>query len=203
MSSRKKWCIAGTLFAAVIVAWGARVYCLSAGIEKQQTEIYQIGEKVEYGKDFFYLASEAIEGYDITVLSAELKTYQEFVKEYGDKEVHFREEWMRPDYVYDVEVLIHNKNQEEDQGSGINLIETRLVSVDDSMQICDELFAMLYPHLEGQTGFALRPDSSMTMHFPYVQPGWAKKFLSHDKVVSSDWYLILTMYPVKKMIAVN
>lgn len=186
----------------VLTLWGFRVYHINVGIEEQKTEVYQIGEVVSLGEDFYFSSTECIDGYEISVLSAKLMTYQEFVKEHGEREDYIEDEWMRPKYVYDVEVEIWNRNFEEDNSRGINMVVLTLNSINDVMQVNDDLFTLLYPHLDAAWGFALRPESSMVMHLPYGTSGY-QKYDTYEGIDGKEWYLLLSMYPVKKMILVN
>lgn len=185
-----------------LLLWGVRVYQVNAGISLPETKIYQMGETVPFGKDFYFYSAEIIDGYEVTVLSARLMTYQEFMAEYGQQEDYIADEWHRPRFVYDVEVEISNRNREEDNTRGINMINFSLHSVNDILQVNNDLFSMLYPHLDASWGFALRPESSMVMHIPYGTAGY-QKYYTYEGISSTDWYLLLSMYPVKKMILVN
>ncbi len=194
--------IPAALAALCLTAWGVRVYQLNAGIEKLQTVRYAMGEQVEFGDDYYYHPSESLAGYDITVQSATLMSYRDFVEAHGET-VDYMPEESRPYYVYDIVVLLHNKNTEANQTAGISFIDMALETTDDFVQVNNDLFALLYPDLEGAMGYALRPDSSAIMHMPYAFGHPSGKKWAYEEILSKNWYLRLSLYPTKKLIAVT
>lgn len=100
--------------------------------------------------------------------------------------------------IYDVEVYIQN-NKTEDDMKGLDLVNSRLVSTNASMQVNDRLFGLLYPHLEGQMGFSLKPNSDMTIHLPYAE----YKEKNCESILSRDYHFLMSMYPTKKMIEIK
>lgn len=181
------------------VVWGFWFHAVNAEIKPTPTKIYQMNEAAPYEKDFFHYLDENRNGYEITVKSAKLMSYKEFVEQHGQTEDYIPENEIQPKYIYDVEVYVKNSNTEDDMAKGIELINTRLVSTNASMQVNDRLFGLLYPHLEGQMGFSLKPNSDMTLHLPYAE----YEENNRETILSRDYYFLMSMYPTKKMIALN
>ena len=183
----------------VSALWGFRFYSLNSEVEIPNIEWHSMGESVPYEDDFFHRADESREGYAITVQSATLMSYEEYVKAHGETIDYIGEDQVKPTYVYDLEVNIQNHNTVDDPAKGIDLVNTRLLASNDSMQVNDRLFALVYPKLDGQLGFCLQPNSALTLHLPYVT--YEKN--TKDKLLKKDWSLLLSLYPTEKRINVE
>lgn len=200
--SRKKRILGIMLALCLTAAWLLRVITLNISAERVETVIYEMHEPVLLEEDFFYNGDDVAAGYEITVESAQIRSYEEYIAEYGGT-IDLIPEERRPEYVYDVEIRIRNYNKEDSNSTGFNLISCRLQAVNDTMQVSDELFGLLYPHLEGTFGFSLRPETEMTMHLPYIRSYVMDKYDSYEKMKNRQYYMLLSMYPVKRMIAVE
>lgn len=102
------------LAALLLIVWAFAVWKTNVKAEKPTTETYSMQDTVAYGKDYFRRSDNIIDGYTVTVLSAEIVPYEE----YAQKQVITPPERMtdetgnflyRPEYVYDVEVRFSNK----------------------------------------------------------------------------------------------
>ncbi len=199
MKKRTKLMFCAVLVLCFAVIWSLRFYAVNSNIHSSEVKIYTLGEAAPYEKDFFHRIDENRDGYVITVESAKLMTYKAFAHAHGVTESYISEEDSRPKYVYDIEVLIKNNNTQDDLTKGIDLINTRLVSSNASMQVDDRLFGLLYPHLSEQMSFSLKPESDMLMHLPYAE----YEEDDYDILNRRDYYLLMSMYPTKKMIALK
>jgi len=200
MKHRIKSILIISLVAAFLGLWAFRFSAVNKGIDLPTVKYYRQGDTVEYGNDFFNRDDEKRDGYEITVVSASLTAYDEYIGKYNNGIDCISEDAIRPTFIYDVEVLVKNKNTEDNPYKGIDLINTRLVTVNDSMQVNDALFAVLYPNLSGQSGFSLKPESEMELHLLFAT--YAENE-TEQKILSKDWQLLISMYPTKKLISLQ
>ena len=197
----KKWMLfAGILLAVMLV--GLRICQVNADVKQPLVTVYREGEYVPLGEDYFYQEQEKSPGYEVKVISSEMKPFAAFVEEYGQTEDYI-DEWMRATYVIDVKVTIKNTNTDEKIGRGIDLIDTQIQAVNDTIQVNNALFSLVEPKLSGQTGFRVRPGTEFTTHLPFMRPGYKDKYESESAFLGKDYYLLLSMYPTKKMIELN
>ena len=85
-----------------------RIYIVNRSVPKVIDRYYQIGDTVPFEDDLFYTTS--MDGYSLKVISAEVKTTEQFIEEYGAK----REDIPDSHYsskVYDLEVEIANADK--------------------------------------------------------------------------------------------
>lgn len=200
MKKAVKTIIICTFTVTLISLWAFRFYSVNQNVASPTTKIYAQGEVVPYENDFFHRDDESRNGYEITVVSATLMTYKKFVTLHNKTEEYISSDKIHPVYIYDIEISVKNNNTQDDTTKGIDLINTRLVTTNDSMQVNEDLFDLLYPDLSGQFGFSLRPESEMIFHLPYAT---YESDLTEKKILSKDWYLLISMYPTKKMIRVK
>jgi hypothetical protein len=187
-------------------AWGARVYYVNSTSEKPNIEIYSSNEMVDIGSNFLMVAEENMNGYLVRVNGASVKTLAEFLTEIGQPPDYFQTATAVyiPTYVYDLEVTVRNENSEgSDLAVGINLIGTVLKSANHQIQVHHELFDLLYPQLKGEYGFRVRPGTEMALHFPFTAIRDNAKKRDRAYFETEQFYLILSRYPVQKMIKVD
>ena len=107
MKKIKKYII-GLLVLALCIGIGVRIYIVNRSVPKVIDRYYQIGDTVPFEDDLFYTTS--MDGYSLKVISAEVKTTEQFIEEYGAK----REDILDSHYsskVYDLEVEIANADK--------------------------------------------------------------------------------------------
>lgn len=189
-----------------LVGVGVRIWYVNKNNEQLVTKTYPMGETVAFGDDFFYMGDDLREGYDIKVQSANIKTIQEFMEENGKTTDYLHELYPEnaalPSHVYDVEVTVRNNNTEEDD-KNIDLVNMQLTSLNKSYQVSMDLFSLLYPQVDNTSfGFKVRPGTETTVHLPYavLDINWAT--LTTEEIKSEQVYLLLSMYPVKKVIEI-
>lgn len=185
-------CLAGVAF---------RIWIVNQDNERLVSKTYSMGETVAFGEDFFYTGNDAREGYAISVNTAEVKTIEAFLAEHGETMDFFKKDAFPLSHVYDIEVTIRNENTEEND-KNIDLISMQLVTSYKSFQVDMDLLTLLYPQLSAATyGFRLKPDSEMTIHLPYAVHEW--HHLKMEEIENKQTFLLLSMYPVKKMIEIS
>ena len=161
---------------------------------------YREGEYVPLGEDYYWQEQEKSPGYEIRVVSSQIKSYADFVSEYGEDETYL-DEGYRPEYVIDLEVSIKNTNTDDETGRGIDFVQMRVQTENDSFQVNSELFTLVRPDLAGVLGVRVRPGTEVTLHLPYARSVSMDGYESYDAFVAKDFYLLLSMYPVKKVIS--
>lgn len=207
-TKRYGWRIAAAVFvAAVLGGWLWRVVWLNANTPKAERCVYEMGESVPYGEDFIYSSREQYGEYSVTVKSATVMTLSDYLAKYQltlpeDDATTF---WS--DNVIDLVAEFRRTGgaaDEETPTSGIDLFSTLLVTENLRLPVKWELFYQMYPHLDGSSGFALRPDTSMELHLPYAPETAANQQVADARYLRTHtFYLDITLYPHKKQIAVR
>ena len=104
-----------------------------------------------------------------------------------------------------VEVTIRNSNDKnatpEEDTQFVDMLNIQILSQGDNYQRSDELFGKMYPKLDQSTfGFRVAPGTEYTMTIPYAVLEWQRT--DSEKIKQKQNYLLLSMYPTKKMIEV-
>ncbi|MCD7775643.1 MAG: DUF5028 domain-containing protein [Clostridiales bacterium] len=190
---------------AVIAVWLVRFIYLNVNSEHTVIEIYNQGEFVEYGDNFFYRSREQRNGYSIKVVSAKLMTIEDFLPTIGmtyDEYVTMSEEQSTyiVSYVLDVDIILKNTDSTE---GNFDRLDTRVNALNFSFQSDDLLFDYMYPDLGGSFSFKVRENTEHEMHIPYVLIESDEQCFDMDSLMKKDLYLNITQYPVKKMIRLN
>ncbi len=182
---------------------GIRIYNVNKDVELPPVEVYPEGEYVALGDNYFWQENEMSPGYEVKVISSKVITYESFIKEYG-AEIDYLDEGYRPEYIIDLEVSVRNNSEDtNDSSRGIDLIQTILESNKRSFQTNSRLLGLCSPNLENQVGFRVRPGTEFHVHLPFTQSPSMDPFTSVRELSEEDYYLVLTMYPVKKVIKID
>lgn len=184
---------------------GVRIWYVNKDREEIETKIYPMGEMVPFEDDFFYRSDEIRDYYSIRVNSAVVMPAEEYVKTQG---LTMEEVWPDGIMVTDilaVEVTIRNSNDKnatpEEDTQFVDMLNIQILSQGDNYQRSDELFGKMYPKLDQSTfGFRVAPGTEYTMTIPYAVLDW--QHTDSEKIKHRQNYLLLSMYPTKKMIEV-
>ena len=185
-----------------LVGVALRIWFVNKDNEPLVSETYPMGEIVALEDDFFYNGDDAREGYEIRVNSAKVKTLEEFLAENGKPSDFLADSsnYTPISHVYDVEVTIWNHNTEEDE-KNIDLVNIQLMTINNFFQVDMELLNLLYPQIDPTSfGFRVMPGTETTVHLPFVT--FKDDHLSTEQIEQKPTYLLLSMYPVKKMVTV-
>ncbi len=186
-----------------LIVWAFAVWNINATAEKPIVETYSMQDTVAYGKNYFRRSDNIIDGYTVTVLSAEIVPYEEYAQKQGitppermtDETGNFL---YRPEYVYDVEVRFSNTDNEE---GTVDMFDTLLVNDDALMLRVDaDLWDCMYPQLAGSYSFRLRPNTEMVFHLPFVVEAVYSERYPMERVQKEKMSLVISQYPVKKVI---
>ena len=186
-----------------LIVWAFAVWNINATAEKPIVETYSMQDTVAYGENYFRRSDNIIDGYTVTVLSAEIVPYEEYAQKQGitppgrmtDETGNFL---YRPEYVYDVEVRFSNTDNEE---GTVDMFDTLLVNGDALMLRANaDLWDKMYPQLAGSYSFRLRPNTEMVFHLPFVVEAVYSERYPMERVQKEKMSLVISQYPVKKVI---
>ena len=186
-----------------LIVWAFAVWNINATAEKPIVETYSMQDTVAYGENYFRRSDNIIDGYTVTVLSAEIVPYEEYAQKQGitppermtDETGNFL---YRPEYVYDVEVRFSNTDNEE---GTVDMFDTLLVNDDALMLRVDaDLWDCMYPKLAGSYSFRLHPNTEMVFHLPFVVEAVYSERYPMERVQKKKMSLVISQYPVKKVI---
>ena len=204
---KKRW-IAILLVVLCVAGVSLRIWIVNRDNEPQNSKTYSMNEVVPFEDDFFYNKDEIRDGYDIEVLSARVMTIEEYLDEIGKTKEELMEakgeNQSEIPYVYDVEVRIQNHRTEENN-QYIDLINMALYQPENSYQVDHELLWLRYPTVDTSSfGFRVLPGTETVVHLPYHILDYDVEHygFTFEKVKNSETYLLLSMYPVKKMIEI-
>ena len=184
----------------VFCVWAFNIYRVNSTVEKVPKKIYSMEQWVEYGDNFYDKATENRTGYSVKVVDAEVVAFDEFLKQ-NNISVYKDKELFKPEYIYDVTVIIKNKNNTD---SGISMIDTTLNSINNIMQVDFDVFDALYPQLNGSISFSVKPGTEMEFHFPFVVANADfEKICDYDYLTNNTFYLNLSQYPIESSIEVK
>lgn len=186
-----------------LIVWAFAVWNINATAEKPIVETYSMQDTVAYGENYFRRSDNIVDGYTVTVLSAEIVPYEEYAQKQGitppermtDETGNFL---YRPEYVYDVEVRFSNTDNEE---GTVDMFDTLLVNDDALMLRVDaDLWDCMYPQLAGSYSFRLHPNTEMVFHLPFVVEAVYSERYPMERVQKEKMSLVISQYPVKKVI---
>lgn len=204
---KKRW-IAILLVVLCVAGVSLRIWIVNRDNEPQFYKTYSMNEVVPFEDDFFYEPDRLRSSYDIEVLSARVMTVEDYLDEIGKNEEELLkakdEDSISTPYIYDVEVRIRNHELEQ-SNRGLNMVSIQLCTIDEKYQVDHELFHMLYPQSDPNSlGFRLVPNSEMEVHLPFHVLDYVaeRENLTVEKIKDKYTYLLLSMYPVKKMIEI-
>lgn len=187
----------------LLAVWAFATWKTNATAEKPIVETYSMQDTVAYGENYFRRSDNIIDGYTVTVLSAEIVPYEEYAQKQGitppermtDETGNFL---YRPEYVYDVEVRFSNTDNEE---GTVDMFDTLLVNDDALMLRVDaDLWDCMYPQLAGSYSFRLHPNTEMVFHLPFVVEAVYSERYPMERVQKEKMSLVISQYPVKKVI---
>ena len=184
----------------IFCAWAFNIYRVNSTVEKVPREVHLMGQWVEYGDNFYDKATENRNGYSVKVVDAKVVAFDKFLKQ-NNISVYKDEELFKPEYIYDVKVVIRNENNTD---SGISMIDTTLNSINNIMQVDFDVFDALYPQLNGSISFSVKPGTEMEFHFPFVVANADfEKICNYDYFINNTFYMNLSQYPIENSIEVK
>lgn len=205
----KKWIkflIPCAAAAVALSVWGVSFARANDLKYKPVTEIYETGEVVDIGKNYFDSVQENVDGYTIRVNGAVIRDYKTYIESLGgeiDYEEYAEMGVAPPKYVYDVEVTMTNSDNTEGR---INLNWYELQDMSLTLPIDFTLWNLLAPQIAGSSVFTLKQNSEAVIHFPFVeQPmnGMVDEDATNKMIENDTFYLCVSHYPVRKLIRID
>jgi hypothetical protein len=186
-------------FLAILLAVGvgARIWYVNATAAQEKIETYNQSEWVPLDGNFQDNSDEKTQGYSVCVQSAKLITYEDFIKRYKPKEDPVKPE-NRPKHLIDLTIGVKN-----DHSTGyLSTIQTYLQYQNDILMMDPDLWGIMEPKCKGALSLKLKPDSQASIHIPYP-PNLQEEKEQGNYLRNQDYYLVVSEYPIKKMIHVN
>ena len=184
----------------IFCVWAFNIYRVNSTVERVPVKVHSMEQWVEYGDNFYDKATENRNGYSVKVVDAEVIAFDDFLKQ-NNISVYKDEELFKPEYIYDVTVIVKNENNTD---SGISMIDTTLNSINNIMQVDFDVFDALYPQLNGSISFSVKPGTEMEFHFPFVVANADfEKICDYDYLTDNTFYLNLSQYPIENSIEVK
>lgn len=194
------------IFAVVLLlfGWGTRVCYVNTTAQHAQEEVYQSGEAVSIGQNFFSdNTKEKMDGYFITAKSAELKTPEAFLKQFGKPLSYLneqeKEQQVKTIAVYEVHIVVQNKSNPYFGKAGLDFFPMNLLGTDYWMAEDNQLYALANPSMKtGSAKVTLKEGQSFEFILPYKIYDSQKSVLK--TIEKEKPKLILSQYPVRKLI---
>lgn len=207
---KKKWIAGGIAALVILAAIGIRIYTVNKNVQVTEKQFYEMGDEVDIGDNIFWYGEKA-NRYSVTVNSAKLMSFDEFVTKHeltNVENIFSGEAGMDqkyPEMIVDVEITIKNSNL-VDTGdlTGIMAGEYRLVDGDCRLSRDLRLFALCNPTVGTNPYILLRPDSEMQIVIPFgFSPDDDVWPIPEKRVRNGEFFLAVSLYPVQKNIRVE
>lgn len=207
---KKKWIAGGIAALVILAAIGIRIYTVNKNVQVTEKQFYEMGDEVDIGDNIFWYGEKA-NGYSVTVNSAKLMSFNEFVTKHeltNVENIFSGEAGMDqkyPEMIVDVEITIKNSNL-VDTGdlTGIMAGEYRLIDGDCRLSRDLRLFALCNPTVGTNPYILLRPDSEMQIVIPFgFSPDDDVWPIPEKRVRNGEFFLAVSLYPVQKNIRVE
>lgn len=190
----------------LVLAAGIRIWHINANAFSIQEKIYQVGEWVPLKGDFFWNEDEKTDDYSIRVSSAEALSYTAFMERFRKPADYLAEPSQR-----DVILLkLDFKNAGEEQGSvftrEMNLLNESRSEYHDKTDVYMDI---VNPNFSSKNfGLSVRPGTEASLYFVYTTAARADlvSYLDEQRekgVKEMKMYLIVSQYPVQKLIELN
>lgn len=189
----------------LLILWGFKVYETNQKSHSDQIEIYEMGETVEIGDNFFVDAKESLNGYSVTVNSAQRVGYQEYIEANGGTvdETAFSETYPMPTYMFLVNITLKNvANTEGD----IMVLKYGLCDKSLYLPVDFVVWGLIDERFDGYPFLKLLENSQTKITLPFV-PMPLNVGINATKVdrmmEQDDFYFCICEFPVRKMIRVS
>lgn len=191
---KKIWIIIAGLL-VLSAAWGIRFYSVNKDVDSPVIQVYEKGEEVPIGEDFFNYADEGMDGYTITVLDAELLPVGDFLQKYNAED-QAENLGLFTDYIYTVRISVANRHNPYTGEKGVALQQYVLHGTNYVLSLEDTCYLIANPDMPG-TSFSLREgtDMEITLTFDVMS-----KAISIQHLMDDCPKLMITQYPHQKMI---
>ena len=190
-----------------LASWMAAFYHTNHLPYQIPDKIYQAGDFVPVGNNYFISPDENPDGYSVQVNDAKLLTYQQLFEQYNlDYHEYSRlDEYgnVESNYVYDIELNISNT----DNTTGY-IFFGRYLLVDKSLTLFynSTIQALVYPELADVGSLKLKPGANKTLHFFFTPSTGAvqKRVRKVEKMLTEDVFsLCVSEFPARLLIKIK
>lgn len=190
-----------------LASWMAAFYHTNHLPYQIPDKIYQAGDFVPVGNNYFISPDENPDGYSVQVNDAKLLTYQQLFEQYNlDYHEYSRlDEYgnVESNYVYDIELNISNT----DNTTGY-IFFGRYLLVDKSLTLFynSTIQALVYPELADVGSLKLKPGDNKTLHFFFTPSTGAvqKRVRKVEKMLTEDVFsLCVSEFPARLLIKIK
>lgn len=190
-----------------LASWMAAFYHTNHLPYQIPDKIYQAGDFVPVGNNYFISPDENPDGYSVQVNDAKLLTYQQLFEQYNlDYHEYSRlDEYgnVESNYVYDIELNISNT----DNTTGY-IFFGRYLLVDKSLTLFynSTIQALVYPELADVGSLKLKPGANKTLHFFFSPSTGAvqKRVRKVEKMLTEDVFsLCVSEFPARLLIKIK
>lgn len=206
--------LVGLVSFILLAVVGVRIWYVNKDIDLPPVHTFKMGEEVAIEKDIFLDDVENMDGYTITVNSAEIISYEEFLSKYQYEEskdvpLFKKDHALFPEMVYDLHVTVKNTNTPEedpDDDSSFGFVKYHLIGANFLLQISRELNEVATPALRDNfmMSFRLRHGTEMDFHLPfYFQPSSIMDPIQIEDIMKDQVYLVVSLYPNVKRILIE
>lgn len=201
--------ILGLVILSAGVLIGIRIHSVNKKIVYPEIKEYGMQEEVPIGDNIFLEDCENMDGYSVTAKDAEIMSYDEFLERFQYNEdtqgkLFKGDEMTYPEMVYNVKVVVKNRNQEDNPEKGIDFRNYALYGVDFQLPLSELLYAVANPDMkDGQMTFRLRTETEKEFYLPfYFSPSSISQPLPMEKVLDRKLYLPVSLYPEQRQILI-
>ncbi len=210
--------IIGALAVLVCACLVLRIRAVNGDVREPEIVNYEMGQEAAIGENIFLDSYEDMNGYSVTVESAHILTYDEFMEKHKDSieasleegdSLPDKDSQVFPEMVYEVNILVRNGGTEEKEECGLAFMNYNLTATDFILQISDSLYWLVNPGEPTMfMDFRLRPQTSMEFCLPFFfspssnasGPGLG---LTEDEVRRAEMYLPVSLDPQQIQIRIE
>ena len=184
-----------SLTVVLIFVWGVRFYLVNREVDLPVVQVFPKGQEVPIANDFFINSDEGMDGYNVTVLDAELVSVDNFLQRYNADE-QSENIGIFTDYIYMVRVSFGNQNNPFVNEKGIDLQVYYLKGTDYVLSLEDTCYRIANPDMPG-TSFSLRQGTDMELILPFSV---MSSQTSRNHILDDPPKLQIALYPHQKLI---
>ncbi len=184
-----------SLTVVLIFVWGVRFYLVNREVDLPVVQVFPKGQEVPIANDFFINSDEGMDGYNVTVLYAELVSVDNFLQRYNADE-QSENIGIFTDYIYMVRVSFGNQNNPFVNEKGIDLQVYYLKGTDYVLSLEDTCYRIANPDMPG-TSFSLRQGTDMELILPFSV---MSSQTSRNHILDDPPKLQISLYPHQKLI---
>ena len=210
--------IIGALAVLVCACLVLRIRAVNGDVREPEIVNYEMGQEAAIGENIFLDSYEDMNGYSVTVESAHILTYDEFMEKHKDSieasleegdSLPDKDSQVFPEMVYEVNILVRNGGTEEKEECGLAFMNYNLTATYFILQISDSLYWLVNPGEPTMfMDFRLRPQTSMEFCLPFFfspssnasGPGLG---LTEDEVRRAEMYLPVSLDPQQIQIRIE